>query len=311
VAATLRYPGAVPPAARHGRRAAKGPLAIKRELRYNRMEPNPGAFGANSAGRLLLSMGTSAAHRSPATPEWERVRDLYRQGVRDPGEISRRIAQALEPRTERDMSGPGVSACLDALIHGVHGVAQRPPRGPLADCSSLLGGAAALRLFAERRIACAGWASRFSDLALDALGLSVLQLPLPGAPGQSLADPALGYRAGLGTLGQEDRLPDLAESFLRDDIDRCFRYFVTRDISEFIGGDALPTVGEARLLTDDIAAHCRRIAAAVSLGEYNGRLRDAVADREASRLTLAGEVMAHALGTSLSLIREGHSVAQP
>ncbi|MBC7288997.1 MAG: hypothetical protein H5T86_13370, partial [Armatimonadetes bacterium] len=61
-------------------------------------------------------MGTSSSQRSPATPEWERVRELYRQPNPDPGEVAARIVQALDPATRRAMGDLGVAVCLDTAL---------------------------------------------------------------------------------------------------------------------------------------------------------------------------------------------------
>lgn len=246
--------------------------------------------GRHSRRQRIRPMGTSTAQRSPATAEWERVRELYREGVRDPSEIARRITLALGPPVRGEMTGPGVVTCLDELLAGAHGAAQTPPTGPAAAVESILGAAGALRREAERRIALGGLGSRFADLALDALGSAALE-----ALG---ADPATPLRpsssqdviARLAAFQTEGRLHELAREFTCHDVDRCFRHLVTRDISEFVGGPGLATVADARSVSDDVARHCAALAAGLPFAGHEGALQDAASAGPAGRVaTLQGQ----------------------
>jgi hypothetical protein len=140
----------------------------------------------------------------------------------------------------------------------------------------------------------------FSDLALDALGTTIV-----GAlsAGTDAAYAIYDTPATLGVLGGAEGIHGLAHGFLTDDIDRCFRYFVTRDINDFIGTDALPTIAAAQSLADDVATHCRRIAAGVALDAHESRLREAAAETQTDRrLAVVRNVFAGSLNGSLALI---------
>lgn len=229
-------------------------------------------------------MGTSTAQRSPATAEWERVRELYREGVRDPAEIARRIALALGPAVRGEMTGPGVVACLDELLSGAHGAAQIPPAGPVAAVESILGAAAVLRREAERRIALGRLGSRFADLALDALGCAALEAlgaDRAGSAGPSGPPDVVARLAG---FQAEGRLHELAREFTSHDVDRCFRHLVARDISEFVGGPGLPTVADARSVADDVARHCSALAAGLPFSGHEGTFQDVAAGKPAGRV---------------------------
>lgn len=194
-------------------------------------------------------MGTSSSQRSPSTPEWERVRELYRGSNPDPDAISRRIVEALSPDVRSDMSGPGVAACLDAMLQAVvgGGEALAEEVGPLAGRSV----AALTRTVAERRIAQAGAASRLADIALDALGASAVEY---------LAAPTVPVALSQAWPGgvTDDGVIEATRCFLRNDMSRCFSYLVSRDLSELVGTPGLLDVGAARRLVHGVSDHCRR-----------------------------------------------------
>lgn len=190
------------------------------------------------------------------------------------------------------MQGPGVVACLDAALQGAVLSAQVPPEGLLEGVSSGLGAAARLRHAAERRLATEGLGSRFSDLALDALGSCLVEV--------------VGVDAGLERLGafqSEGRLHELAGRFLGDDIDRVFRYFVTRDIADFVGTAAWPTVSQAREVAAAVGAHCRARMLQEPLDER--ALQEAVRSEPALRLKALAVPFSAALQAGLGRIHGG------
>jgi hypothetical protein len=204
-------------------------------------------------------MGTSSSHRSPSTPEWERVKQLYREPNPDPREVASRITSALDATTRQEMAGPGVACCLSHLLQASrqvaeHGLAALVPAAPAAP--PLLAVSEAIREQAERTIALNGYASRFSDLALNALATSVFEAGAGGSPELfSIGAPVV--ETGLAAFAREHRLHDLATTFVGHDFDHLYRYFVTRDTNEFVGGPGLPTVAEASQLRDAVAHYCR------------------------------------------------------
>jgi hypothetical protein len=190
------------------------------------------------------------------------------------------------------MQGPGVVACLDAALQGAVLSAQVPPEGLLKGVSSGLGAAARLRHAAERRLATEGLGSRFSDLALDALGSCLVEV--------------VGVDAGLERLGAfqvEGRLHELAGRFLGDDIDRVFRYFVTRDIADFVGTAAWPTVSKARDVAAAVGAYCRARMLQEPLDER--ALQEAAYSEPALRLKALAVPFSTALQAGLGRIHGG------
>jgi hypothetical protein len=237
-------------------------------------------------------MGTSTAQRSPATPAWDEVRELYRAGVKDPAQISQHVVSALTPDNRAQMQGPGVVACLDTALRGAVLSAEVPPEGLLAGVSGGLPAAARLRQEAERRLAVEGLGSRFADLALDALGSCLV-----GALGVE------GNLARLGAYQREGRLHELAARFLGDDIDRVFRYFVSRDIADFVGTAAWPTVSDARQIAAQVGAHCRARTLQGQLAE--GALQDALMQEPAHRLQALTVPFSDAMQAGLGRIHGG------
>lgn len=227
-------------------------------------------------------MGTSSAQRSPATPEWERVRELYREGEANPGVIASRVASALDARTRAEMAGPGVATCLSSLLRGSRLVAEAGlpviwQSQPAAQGPPVLRLAQALRQEAEQRIARKGFASRPTDLALNALGTSAMEAAAGGGPGVlGLSEPETA--ANFGAYAREGRLGDLSLCFLSHDFDHLFRYFVNRDLSDFIGSPALPTVAHGSRLRDAVALHCRQLVRQVPVAALAPLLEQAAAE---------------------------------
>ena len=126
-------------------------------------------------------MGTSTWHRSPETEEWRHVRELYAQANPSPRDVVARIVAALDGETRAGLADPAVATCLGTLVEGAQLVAAE---GMPATLERLRGGrepaalqmAAGLRDRAQRLVAAQGLASRFGDLALDAVGATALAL---------------------------------------------------------------------------------------------------------------------------------------
>ena len=252
-------------------------------------------------------MGTSTSHRSPATPEWDRVRDLYRSGEHDPAEVSRRIAQALSPDTRAAMSAGGPSACLDALLSGVHAASSGRGGHPLEGATCLLGAASALRRSAERRIVTRGLSSLYTELALDALSVTALRVFSPpggvaapwAAPGRWDVPPDLLAVAGLSGL---------AGQFVEESTGRYLGYLVSRDVAEFVGSEGLPTVEAATSLAQSVAQYGRAVAGGLGLRDAEDRLNRAVVGlAEPERLREVSLVFAGAVAGCLANLSGGPS----
>ena len=228
-------------------------------------------------------MGTSSSHRSPSTPEWERVRELYRERDVPPGLIAASIVSALEPETKREMAGPGVACCLSSLLYGarvadLEGLLPIWEAHPRAQGPALLRLAQALREEAEQQIAGHGFASRFADLGLNALGTATLEAGAGGAA-EVFNIPAAEVGENLAVYPRQRRLADLSLCYLAHDFDHLFRYFVTRDLSDFIGSEALPSVSDGSRLRDAVTQYCRRAVARVEAAGLEGPLTVASAAR--------------------------------
>jgi len=239
-------------------------------------------------------MGTSSSQRSATTPEWDKVRDLYSNGSRDAVAVSSAIVSAIGATGRGQMAGEGVSACLNTLLLGAWTAEVNPDAKPLSGAQSALTAASRLRLDAERRIVTGGYASRFSDLALDAVGTTALRALAGTAPAENLAD-----------YWRQDKLHNLASEFLSDDIDRCFRYFVTRDIHEYVGTDAWPTIGEATWLAEAVGSHCSETIKQVGLQDYENQFQDAVNKIGAQAISLISQPVTQALEQGLAVIAGG------
>jgi hypothetical protein len=241
-------------------------------------------------------MGTSSSHRSPSTPEWERVRELYRKPDADPGTIASRIVSALDHDTRQGLAGPGVACCLETLLQAsrvslagsLEALWQDTPQvhGP-----ALLRLAQALRQQAEQRIVSGGHASRFTDIALNALGTAAFEAGAGGLA-EVLTVPEAQVLTNLGSYAGQQRLGELSLCYLSHDFDHLFRYFVTRDLSDFIGSEALPSVAHGSRLRDAVTRHCREQITGLEAARWESTLAAALQAPE----NLRGEQLGQALG---------------
>jgi hypothetical protein len=252
-------------------------------------------------------MGTSSSQRSPATPEWERVRELYRQPHPDPGEVAGRIVAALDPATRKGLSDRGVALCLDTALVAVKEVSETGLRGLVGKVQepAALQAAAVVRQQAQERIVRDGAASRFAELALDGLAVAVMEVASGGQAGRLLTASTPQVEEHLARVVREGRLHVLARTFLGYDFDRVFRYFVSRDLSDFVGSAAFPDVGHAQQLLDRVAYYCRRCVTAVSWEDSEPVLQAAVARPEPERLPVVQDFLTRAVGWGLDAIAAG------
>ena len=253
-------------------------------------------------------MGTSTSQRSPATPEWERVRELYKQPNPQPGEVVSRIVAALSPETRQEMRGPSVASSLDGLLWGSARVAERGLAALLGDLSAPAGPpaialAAGLRSHAHQYTTDGGLSSRFGELALDALGNSVMDVATLGQG--LLTVTAEEVEANFARYAAQQNLSALGGNFLGHDFDQLFRHFVARDIGDFVGTEAFPTVSHSSRLLDDVAHYCRDTAAAIELASFEEQLRDTVALPIAQRIVQLEPVVAHGIAAGLEVLAGG------
>jgi len=204
-------------------------------------------------------MGTSTSHRSLATPEWERVRELYQQPNPAPGEIVNRIVEALDEAARERLHDAATLRCLDAAVWGSAELAAGGPGLPEIATSTgvpALDLASRVRMLAQMNIAADRVASTTGPLTLDAIGPTVIEALGPTAAWSALTPEAV--ISQYAHYARNQQLSNLAGHFFSHDFDHVFRYFVTRDIADFIGQPALPTVHEASRLVDQVGNFCRQ-----------------------------------------------------
>jgi len=264
--------------------------------------------GRHRDDRSLDPMGTSTAHRSPATPEWERVRELYRQPNPRPGEVVGRIVAALSPETRQQMHGPAVAYDLDALLSGSYLVATQGLSEVLAGAlafttAPVVSLAALLRDQAQQRIIAAQVSSRFGELALDALSSTVMEV---AAGGRGLLQVGTAQvEANFGGYFTERNLTALSQRFFGHDFDQVFRYFVARDIGDFVGTEAFPSVSHSSWLLDEVARYCRETTAAVSLADFAEELHQTVQLPIPERIARLEPVVAEGIAAGLDVLAGG------
>ena len=221
-------------------------------------------------------MGTSTSHRSPATAEWDRVRELYLTVNPTPGEIVGRIVAALDDVAQQRFSDAAAVRCLDAVLAGSLELAE----GGAAALVVRPGESAALRLAqnvrsaAQNRLGAEGVASVTGTLALEAIPPAVVEalgtpVAWPELPPETVASQYARFTT-------DQNLSDLSGQFLAHDLDRVFRYFVTRDLSDFVGESAAPTVADAARLVSGVGDFCRERAGVANLRQYEQDLQEIV-----------------------------------
>ncbi len=256
-------------------------------------------------------MGTSTWHRSPETEAWKRVRELYAQPDPSPREVVARIVAALEPETRAGMGDSAAATCLGTVIAGVQRV-QKVGMGAtlqglgvgLAPAAVQM--AAGLRGRAEEVIAAEGFASRFGDLALEAVGTAALAIATLSTSGAGIMELPLSVaEENFARFGRERRLHEAAALFVGHDLDRTFRYFVARDVGDFIGGEGIPSVSHANRLEDAVAAHCRQAWERLALDAFEDDLGAVVELSPRGRVETLSPIMAAGVGRGLDRLGAG------
>ena len=252
-------------------------------------------------------MGTSSSHLSPSTPEWERVKRLYRKPNPEPGTVVSLITAALDDGTRAELSGPGVACCLRQLLQASATVAAEGLSAliqPDGTVPPLLAVSEAIRQRAERDVAREGFASRFSDLALNAVATAVFEAGAGGSP-DIFHIPFSRTEQELASYCRDGRLHRLALTFVGHDLDHVFRYLVARDSSEFIGGAGLPTSAVASRFRDTISHYCRQSTAAVEAAVHEEALAAAVRAADGEALPFVQGVLTDLNSVSLQRLAAG------
>jgi hypothetical protein len=168
------------------------------------------------------------------------------------------------------MAGSAVARCLGTLTAASAGAIDPALLSLDPSLPASADVAAALRRCAQSEIARHREASRFGELAVDALGASALEI------GEQVPGSAEVVRATLARYSQERRLADLATTFVSHDLAHAFRHFVERDTPAHVGGPRLRVVSDAERLAAEVAGLCRATTRTVPFGGFEESLRAAV-----------------------------------
>lgn len=256
-------------------------------------------------------MGTSTWHRSPETEAWQRVRELYARPDPSPPDVVSRIVAALSPETRAGMSDAATSTCLGTIVEGVRKVERVGLQETLRELGvaaepAAIQMAAGLRARAEQIIAAEGYASRFGDLALEALGTTTLAIATLSNSSAGIIDLPLAIaQDNITRFGREQGLHRAMELFIGHDLDRTFRYFVARDIGDFIGGAGIPSVSHANQFEDAVAAHCRQAWEGLDLSRFESGLAAAVELTPHRCAQTLSPMLAAGIGRGLELLGAG------
>lgn len=221
------------------------------------------------------------------------------------------IVQALDLETRAEMSGPPVAVCLDTLLAGSRQVSHEGLPGYLGALGvartgpPILSLASALRDMSANRIATARAASRFAELALDALAVTAMEAATGNQAGGFLSLDEATVEANFGGYASQGRLWQLSRAFLGHDLDRAFRYFVSRDLSDFVGTSSFPHVGAAQSFLDGVGRHCRSTTSALDFHSAEPWLQEVVAAPDARRLVAVQEFLGQMVDQGLSLLGAG------
>lgn len=256
-------------------------------------------------------MGTSTWQRSPETEAWRRVRELYTEPSPSPSEVASRIVAAIDPQTREAMSDAAVTTCLGTLIEGARIAERDGLPSLLADLGvgtepAAVQTAAGLRGRAESLIVKQGVASRFGDLALDATATTAFAMAARSTGDAGLLELPLSVVAdNFAACGREGELHRTTSLFVGHDLDSVFRYFVARDLPDFIGGAGLPTVAEASQLEDAVAAHCRNASRELDLSTWEENLAEVIDLPPRERVQQLSPVLAAGIDRSLDVLAAG------
>jgi len=222
-------------------------------------------------------MGTSTAHPSPKTKEWQEARDQYRHRQVNAGQLVRAVARAIDPTFEAAMAGEPVARCLDVLLrHADEGSLDSDP-----DASRV---GYRVREAAREELSLAG-TSRQAETALDAVFLTAL------AQVHARREEEL-----------PEALPPIEQQFVAHYIAGVFKHLVARDSSEFVGGDGLPTVGDRSALSEQCERMCVDAVYAADAGPLTG-----LGESEGDRARRIAEGLAPVVADVLDRLRKGRA----
>lgn len=248
-------------------------------------------------------------HRSPPTPTWDRVRELYQEPDPEPREVVGRIIEALGKSGRDQVTDATVVLCLDAVLWGAAMAGDGPDNLPAADLGGGLAAfalAGAIRRLVQHNIVATMSASDLETVALDAATRTVIEAVQPQTSSSKLTRQAVYSRYA--SYAQDGRLNELATGFFSHYLEELFRYLVNRDLSDFVGLAALPSVQEAQQLVDRVGRFCRERGAGRALHQYEQELQEIVSLSLAQRRQRLGPLVEAAIQSGLADLA-GQSVA--
>lgn len=251
-------------------------------------------------------MGTSTSHRSPATREWELVRELYQRPNPAPGEVVGRIVAALDEATRARLHDAAAVRCLDAVLHTSTELAAPGaalPAAPAIGGPPALDLAGSVRAAALESIAADRSASVTGALALDAIPPTVLDALSPTPDWNDF--PAATVLARYARYAREGDLSALAGQYCGHGLDQAFRYFVTRDASDFIGQAGLPTVQEASRLVTEVGDLVRQRGSAPALRRHEQDLQEIMGLSREQRVRELAPLVREGMEASLATLAGG------
>jgi hypothetical protein len=243
-------------------------------------------------------MGTSTSHRSPRDEAWEAVREVYEHPHPDAATLVSRIIAALDEVTSQRLHEPAPVICFEALLHTS---LEPPPR--MQENLTAPGAVPALALATEVRslaedcLSSRRLSTLIGDLALDALPPAVIDALGPGELWPDLSPAATLTRYT--RYANERRLHQLANCFAARDLEQVFKYFVSRDVGDYVGTPSLPTVAESRRLLEDVGSLCRR-RGSVFHPAVEATLREILTLSPVDRVTALEAVMGEGLRRGLN-----------
>jgi hypothetical protein len=234
---------------------------------------------------------------------------LYQQPNPAPGEVVGRIVAALDEVARGRLHDAAAVRCLDTVLQGSAALAQPGAALPPVAASSRIPAldlATALRAQALESIAGAGVSSVTGALALDAIPFTVVDSLSSGSDWSDF--PASTVISRYARFAREGDLSVLAGEYCGHGLERAFRYFVARDVSDFVGvtGPAgkpgLPTLQESARLADTVGKLCRQQGAAPRLRRYEQDLQGIMTLARDDRVRALEPLMQESVESSLDAL---------
>lgn len=178
-------------------------------------------------------MGTSTVHRSPGSPHWRVVNNLYGNPNVEPSRLLAEVFRASAEPYSEGLSGPETLHCVDLILR------------TFATSGSRISEPAALQisrsLLSESRLTATreGWSHFYGDMAHRAMHATVLSAA---------------------SLSASERGPEnLVRHFLGNLLATCVDHVVSRDLSAHLGERTLRTSSDALKLSAELKTAARNL----------------------------------------------------